>query len=551
MHHHQEVGRRLLGDDADALHFLRQARQRLRDAVLDLHLRVVEVGAEREGRGQRHHAVGGRLRIHVEQAFDAVDLLLERRGDRFGDDLRVGARIDAAHHHGRRHDARILADRQREQRDAAADDDQERQDDREDRTVDEEMRELHDCGPTFTSAAASIGTGRDVHLHAGADALQAVHDDHVAGVEAGPHHAQAVDDRPERDDAVLDLARRADDEDEPLVEVGADGAVLDQQAAIARGARQAQADEEARRQAQVGVAKDRARANRARRRIHLVVEEVHLALARERLVSGQRHLDGQARLARAGALAGARQVAVAEEGLLVGVERRVDRIERDDGREQRRLARPGRDEVAFGDDGAADAPGDRRGDARELEVQFRGAQRRFDGRCLRGGLLGERGAAIELLVRDRVLGGQPFRALELGGGALNRGAGAQQLGAQAIDLGLERPRVDHEQQVAARDDRAFLEADRGDVARHARPDGDGVDGLEAAGEFIPLGEVARDHLGGRHLWRRRGGGLCRRPRARRQRRRRHHRENHQSLMTKTVEHVRQHAPRRPAGTIGL
>ena len=173
--------------------------------------------------------------------------------------------------------------------------------------------------------------------------------------------------------------------------------------------------------------------------------------------------------------------------------------------------------LPFGDDGAADPPGDRRGDARELEVQLSGAQRRFDGRRLRGGLLGKRGAAIELLMRDRVLGGQPFRALEFGGGALNRGAGAQQFGAQAIHFGLKRPRVDHEQQVAARDDRAFLEADRGDVSRYPRPDGDGVDGLEAAGEFIPFGQVARDHLGGRHLGRRRGGGLCRRPRARRQR----------------------------------
>ena len=69
----------------------RQARQRLRDAVLHLHLRVVQVGAEREGDGQRQRAVGGRLREHVEHALDAVHLLLERRRDGLGDDLRVGA----------------------------------------------------------------------------------------------------------------------------------------------------------------------------------------------------------------------------------------------------------------------------------------------------------------------------------------------------------------------------------------------------------------------------------------------------------------------------
>ena len=82
----------------------------------------------------------------------------------------------------------------------------------------------------------------------------------------------------------------------------------------------------------------------------------------------------------------------------------------------------------------------------------------FDGRCLRGGLLREGGAAIVLLVRDGVLGRQPFGTLQLGGGALDRGAGAQQLRAQPIDLGLERPGVDLEQQIAARDDRAFLES---------------------------------------------------------------------------------------------
>ena len=107
MDQHQEIGRRLLGHDADALHFLREARQCLRDPVLDLHLRVIEIGAERKGRSQCHHAVGGRLRIHVEQTFDAIDLVFERRGDCFGDDFRIGTRIDTAHHDGRRHHAGI------------------------------------------------------------------------------------------------------------------------------------------------------------------------------------------------------------------------------------------------------------------------------------------------------------------------------------------------------------------------------------------------------------------------------------------------------------
>ena len=103
---HHDVRRRLLGGEADALHFLRQPRQRLRHAVLHLHLRGVEVGAEREGDGQRHPAVGGGLREHVEHVLDAVHLLLERRGHGFRDHLRVGAGIHAAHDHRRRDHAR-------------------------------------------------------------------------------------------------------------------------------------------------------------------------------------------------------------------------------------------------------------------------------------------------------------------------------------------------------------------------------------------------------------------------------------------------------------
>ena len=52
--------------------------------------------------------VGG----HVEHVLDAVDLLLERRRDGFGDRLRVSARIGGAHDDGRRRDLGILRDRQ-------------------------------------------------------------------------------------------------------------------------------------------------------------------------------------------------------------------------------------------------------------------------------------------------------------------------------------------------------------------------------------------------------------------------------------------------------
>ena len=113
VHDHQEVGRRLDRRDADAPHVLGQARLGDRDAVLHQHLRLVEVGAELEGDGQRHLAVGRALRRHVEHVLDAVDLLLDRRRDRVGDDLGRRAGIRRAHDDRRRHDVGILRDRQR------------------------------------------------------------------------------------------------------------------------------------------------------------------------------------------------------------------------------------------------------------------------------------------------------------------------------------------------------------------------------------------------------------------------------------------------------
>ena len=66
------------------------------DAVLHQHLRLVDVGAGLEHDVDRQPPVAGRLRDDVEHVVDAVDLLLDRRRDRFGDDLRRGARIGRA-----------------------------------------------------------------------------------------------------------------------------------------------------------------------------------------------------------------------------------------------------------------------------------------------------------------------------------------------------------------------------------------------------------------------------------------------------------------------
>jgi hypothetical protein len=144
---HRQVGRLLGRRHTQRAHLLGQTRQRLRDAVLHLHLRLVDVGAEREGHGQRQRAVAGRLRGHVERVLDAVDRLLERRGDCLGDRARVRAGVGGAHDDRGRHDLGILADRQAEERDRAQQQDQEREHAGEDRAADEELGEVHLSAP--------------------------------------------------------------------------------------------------------------------------------------------------------------------------------------------------------------------------------------------------------------------------------------------------------------------------------------------------------------------------------------------------------------------
>ena len=89
--------------------------------------------------------------------------------------------------------------------------------------------------------------------------------------------------------------------------------------------------------------------------------------------------------------------------------------------------------------------------------------------------------AISWLPRSRLVAasvGLRARALDLRG--------------QAVDLGLERARVDAEQQLALLDVRALGELRRVDEAGDARLDRNGGDRLEAAGEFLEVAQRACD-----------------------------------------------------------
>ena len=143
MNDEQQVRRFLANGYADVLHFLGQSRQRDRDAILHQNLRLIDVGAGLEDGVDRHRAVAGRLRNQIDHVVDAVDLLLDRRGDRLRNHLGGSAGKCGRHFHGGRRDLRIFADRQRAERYGA----DQRQDDRDDggeyRPVDEEMRKPH------------------------------------------------------------------------------------------------------------------------------------------------------------------------------------------------------------------------------------------------------------------------------------------------------------------------------------------------------------------------------------------------------------------------
>ena len=143
-----EVRVLLLDRHAALIDDRRQRRGRLRHAVLHVDRGDVERVADLEGDGDRRRAVVRARRGHVGHALDAVDLLLERRRDRVGHDLRAGAGIVGADDDLRRRDLRKLRDRQQEKADRAGEH-HDRGDRRgEDRALDEEA----DHQPDVTAA---------------------------------------------------------------------------------------------------------------------------------------------------------------------------------------------------------------------------------------------------------------------------------------------------------------------------------------------------------------------------------------------------------------
>jgi hypothetical protein len=124
---------------------IRQARNGEADAVLHQHLGHVEIDALVKRHGQVVRAVVSALARHVHHAFDAVDVLLDRRRHRLRDILGAGPRINGRDRNRRRRDARKLRERQLKNGDRPAQRDNDGQHRGKDRPIDEETRE-HGAG---------------------------------------------------------------------------------------------------------------------------------------------------------------------------------------------------------------------------------------------------------------------------------------------------------------------------------------------------------------------------------------------------------------------
>ena len=247
---------------------------------------------------------------------------------------------------------------------------------------------------------------------------------------------------------------------------------------------------------EVRIRHGRARVDRPAAAVHRVVDEVERAVTVVMPVAVEADRDvGMRRGAAVGLLPG-------EVIGLAHVEIEIDRVERDDRRQQRRWARAApaaAHQVAGRDEMRADPPGERRGDTRELEVE----PRVHDGR-----LGGVDGGLLAALVGGTLVHG--FRRAELGSLELLRPPelrlGQRLLGLRGLQLcdalvepDLERPRVDGEEQIALVHDLPVLERDRGQDAADLRPQFDAIHRGElaekaAAGLHRPLQRQADGHL---------------------------------------------------------
>ena len=138
---HRKVRRLLLRLDTVAFDLFGQQRLGNCHAVLYQHGRHIHIRADLKCDRQLHNPVIAAAGGHIQHPVNAVDGLFQRRRDRLGQDLGVGAGIGRLHQHRRRRNVRRLFHRQQRQADQPDQNNHNRNDSRENGSVDKKLTE--------------------------------------------------------------------------------------------------------------------------------------------------------------------------------------------------------------------------------------------------------------------------------------------------------------------------------------------------------------------------------------------------------------------------
>src|SRR5262249_31513221 len=344
-----------------------------------------------------------------------------------------------------------------------------------------------------------------LHLLPRPRSLQPVDHDPIGRRETRANDAQAVDDGPELDELGADRAVVGHREHDLARLIRRDRTVRNEQRLVL-AAEQAQPAEESRRQEPVLVVEYGAAANGAGLGIEHVVDEVHPPLVLELGLVGEAYRHRVLHVARGGPRPGSRKPYVAKEVGFAAVEDEMDRVDRYDEGEQRRVALSTGDEVAGIDAPVGDAPADRRPHVGPFEVERGLPQRSFGRGDLAGGVALSGLAGVEFALGYGLVAHQRGRALHVEGGDLEPGLGAFDIRIGLVDGDSVGPRIDHEQKVALLDELALAEIDRVDETGDPRPHLDALDRDEPPRVFVPLGDLFLQWPRHGHRRRRRGSG---------------------------------------------
>ena len=200
---------------------------------------------------------------------------------------------------------------------------------------------------------------------------------------------------------------------------------------------------------------------------------------------GEADQHGVPGVARARAVAFARELLVAQVSALVARERDVHGVHRGERREHR-LARI--DEVARLHHGLAGAALEGRPDVGEAEVELRALGVGARGEHVGFGLLRLHPALVKLALRDRAFPDQLLGALQLLVGERDACLGALCVRVRRGGRRLVFAAVDREEQLPLLDHAALLVVDPVQVARDPRPDLGPLDRLDVAAVLVPLGD---------------------------------------------------------------